>query len=123
MTCSDFRAKANHRITIQEMSNSSDDYGGQNVSWITQSTVWAAVEPLTGREVWSSDQNNSRVNSKMVIRYQADLKNTASTGAYRVSYDGRIFPIKYVKNVDNDMKREGKSFQILYCEEHYPSEA
>jgi SPP1 family predicted phage head-tail adaptor len=118
MKCTDFRKKANHRVVIQSMSNTGDDYGGESVSWQTQSTVWAAMMPLSGREVFAQDQDQSMVKTKIIIRYQSALKNTATTGAYRVSYDGRIFPVRYVMNVDTNMKDEGKAYQILYCEEN-----
>lgn len=123
MKCGEFASKANHRITIQSMSNTGDAYGGETVSWGTQSTVWAAIMPLSGREVYLQDQSQSRVSTKIIIRYQSALKNTQDTGEYRVSYDGRIFPIKYVRNLSSDMKNEGTQYQELFCEEGYPSEA
>ena len=122
MSCNNFRTKATHRITIEKMNNTGDDYGGEAVTWETQSTVWAMMSPLSGREVYRQDADQSEVKSKITIRYQSALKDTATTGAYRVSYDGRVFPIRYVMNVDNDMKSEGKAFQILYCEENAPVE-
>lgn len=122
MKCGEWRAKASHKITIQEYTFTSDDYGGSTTGWVTQSTVFAMIKPISGREVFQSDQAQSRVTSKMVIRYQSALKNTAETGKYRVSYDGRLFPVKYVRNLDDDMKNEGKAFQELLCEENAATE-
>lgn len=120
MKCGQWRTKATHRVVIQEISESGDDYGGFSNSWVTQSTVWAAIEPLNGREVFLQQQNQSRVKSKFIIRYQSALKNTATTGAYRVSYDGRIFPVVYLRNLEEDFKNEGKQYQELYVEENAP---
>ena len=104
------------------MSNTADDYGGETVTWQTQSTVWAAIKPMSGREIVSQEQNESKVTSKFIIRYQSALKDTALTASYRISYDGRIFPIKYIINYDENMKDEGKQYQLLLCEENAATE-
>jgi|AKVG01.1.fsa_nt_gi SPP1 family predicted phage head-tail adaptor len=120
MKCGEFRAKASHFITIQERSTTSGDYGGVSVTWSDLSTAYAMIKPMSGREVFEQQQMQSRVKTKMIIRYQSALKDTADTAAYRVSCDGRIFPIEYVTNLSDDMKNEGKAFQVLYCSENAP---
>jgi hypothetical protein len=35
-----------------------------------------------------------------------------------VSYDGRLFGVQSIKNLDDDLKTEGKFFQELLCEEN-----
>ena len=122
MSCAAFRKDATHRIVIQQLNNVADNYGAFSSNWVEKSTVWASIQPLSGAEIYRQDMNQSRVKSKMIIRYDADLKNTSDTAAFRVFYDERIFPIKYVSNVADDMKAEGKSFQILYCEENAAGE-
>jgi len=118
MKCGEFPALAKHKITIKTRSEAVTDYGGATTTWPTLATVWAVIEPQNGREVFAQDQIQSRVMSKMVIRYRSDLKDTATSGKYKVSYDGRDFPIVYIKNLDEDMKSEGKVFQVLACEEN-----
>ena len=118
MKCGEFSALAKNRIVIQQRTEVADTGGGFAVTWSTLSTVWAVIEPTSGREPYLQGQSQSRVTSKMTIRYQTALKNTASIADYRVSFDGRIFPIKYIKNLEEDLKREGKFFQILMCEEN-----
>jgi SPP1 family predicted phage head-tail adaptor len=122
MKCGEWRAKAKHRVVIQEMTNTSDDYGGFTTAWTTQSTVWAVIEPLSGNEVFRQDALQSKVKTKITIRYQSGLKNTATTADLRVSYDGRIFPIEYITNLKNDLKNEGTDYQVLYCRENEASE-
>ena len=39
-----------HRVTIQQATETTDGFGGVTQAWATFATVWAAVEPLTGRE-------------------------------------------------------------------------
>lgn len=120
MKCGEWRSKANHRVVIQQRSEVADELGAFTNTWVTQSTVWAAIEPLNGREVFLQQQQQSKVKSKFTIRYQSALKNTATTGAYRISYDGRIFPIVYVRNLAEDFKNEGTQYQQLFVEENAP---
>ena len=118
MKCGEFPAQARHRVIIQTRTDTADDYGGTSVAWSTLSTVWAMIEPASGREILADNQLNSRVTNKITIRYLTALKNTATAAKYRVSYDGRIFSVKYIKNLASDMASEGKAFQILACEEN-----
>lgn len=113
-----WRKDATHRIIIQQKDLVDDELGGSETTWTTQSTVWASIKPLTGREVYLQDQDQSKVNSKMVIRYQSALKDTATVAKYQVSYDGRIFPIKFSRNLASDMKNEGKQFIELFVTEN-----
>lgn len=120
MDCAGFRASARHKITIQQNSGASDSYGGQSTTWADVTTVWAAITPLSGREIYAQGQNQSRVTAKMTIRYLESLKNTQDTAKYRVSYDSRVYSIQYLRNLADDFKSEGKSFQELYVTEGGP---
>jgi len=117
--CDNFSGQANQRITIQPRTDTSDNYGGAAATWTANNiSAWAIIEPQSGRETFAQGQDQSRVESKMTIRYQSTLKNTATAGKYRVSFNGRIFPVLYIKNLDEDMKREGRAYQVLYCTEN-----
>ncbi len=118
MKCGEFNAKARSRVVIQARTDTVDSYGGASVAWSTLATVWAIIEPASGREFLQSNQLQSRTSHKITIRYQSSLKNTASAAKNRISFDDRLFSVKYIKNLDEDMKREGKAFQQLYCEEN-----
>ena len=119
MKCGDFPRLAKHQIVIQKRIDSSTDYGGTTTTWQNLATVWAIIEPTTGNDPFADDQIQSRVTSKMIIRYRSDMKNTAVSGKYKILFDDREFPIRYVKNVDEDLKYEGNSFQVIVCEENY----
>lgn len=118
MACNDFRAKARHKITIESKSLTTDRYGGQLVTWTTQSTVFAKIEPYSGREPLANEQLQSRVSHKMTIRYQSTLKDTASASSNRVLFDDRVFSIEHIRNLHDDMKNEGKAYQVLYVVEN-----
>lgn len=119
--CDNFAGQANKRVVIQPRTDSADNYGGQSVTWTTSNlTVWAVLEPQSGREIHAQGQDQSRVDMKITIRYQSSLKDTATTGKYRVTFDSRVFTVLAIKNLDEDMKREGKAFQVLSCVENGP---
>lgn len=112
-TCKNFISMAKDRIVVQSQSQTTDDYGGAAVTWSTVGTYWAYIEPLSAREVFESEQNQSKVTHKMYIRYQSALKDTKVTGSYRVSFDGRVFAIDGIKNLREDFKGYGRDFQEL----------
>jgi hypothetical protein len=56
----------------------------------------------------------------MTIRYQAGFKNIALISDYRIKFDDRLFGLKAVRNLHNDMKSEGRDFQELLVEENAP---
>lgn len=114
----DFIRNAKHKITIQEVTQTSDSYGAFTTTWGTQSQVWAQIIPLSGRELFLQEQNQSKVSSKMVIRYQSALKDTKETVKKRIFYDDRYYSIKFIQNLAEDMKNEGTVYQMIYVEEN-----
>jgi len=118
MKCGEFPAKARNKISIQARTDVLDDYGGSTVTWAEVYNSWAVIEPMGGREAFLSQQLQSRITHSMTIRYLAALKDTATAAKYRVLFDGRIFSVKFIKNIDSSMKMEGKVFQVLTCEEN-----
>ena len=62
-----------HRVTIQEKTVSIDAYGGEVVTWSTVVTVWAAVEPLSGREFLEGRRQENEINYRIRIRYREGL--------------------------------------------------
>lgn len=118
MKCGEFPAKAKNKISIGSRSDTGDAYGGSSVTWAESYNVWAVIEPMGGRESFLAQQLQSRVTHSMTIRYIAALKDTADAAKKRIIFDGRTFAIKFIKNVDESLKLEGKTFQIILCEEN-----
>ena len=114
----EFQSRAKSRIVIQTRAETINSYGGAAVTWTTLSTVWAYMEPYRGVESDSQGALKSTVYTKILIRYIAALKNTAVTTKYRITFDGRIFPITSIKNLDEDLTSEGKRFQEIVCQEN-----
>lgn len=116
-----FASQARTRIVIQTQSSTPDDAGGRVTTWADALTVWSRVEPMAGRELFLSSQLQSRVDSRMTIRYQSSLADTTVAAKARVKLGTRLFNILASKNLNDDMKTEGKVYQLLYCVEAQPS--
>lgn len=95
------------RITLQQEAQMADGAGGYAVSWTDVATVWAEVDPVNGREVRFARRLEARLTHVISLRYRGDI-----SPAMRVSYDGRLFNIRAIVNLD-----EGDRITKLYCEE------
>ncbi len=58
-----------HRITLQEPVVIKDSIGQEVEEWQDVATVWASVEPLSGKEYFNAKQTNSEVSTKITLRY------------------------------------------------------
>lgn len=117
----DFASSANTRISVQAPSSTPDGYGGRTETFTEVLNVWAAIEPMTGREVYVSAQQQSRVDARITIRYQSSLADTKTAAKNRVVFGSRVYNIAAVRNLGDDLKTEGMEFQQLMCVEGQPS--
>jgi len=89
-----------HRITIQQPIEIRNEVGEVIQSaWQDFTTVWAAIEPLRGREYFDAQQINAEVTSRIRIRYRPGIKPKM-----RVVYGERIFDIQSVIDVEERHK-------------------
>lgn len=99
--------KLKHRVTLQEYTATRDSYGAELEAWVDIATVWASVEPLTGREYFQTQQINAEISTKVTIRFKAGV-----TAKMRLIYNDRVFEIISVINT------EEKDVQlVLMCRE------
>lgn len=61
--------KLRHRITLQEYTTTKDSYGAEIESWADKVSVFASIEPLSGREYFKAQQINAEVTTSITIRY------------------------------------------------------
>ena len=101
------------RITIQRYTATNDTYEQPRKIWTDLKTVWADVQPLTGKEFWSAEAANSDVQGKMFIRHYPTLHTTD-----RILMDERIFEILSLIH----LKEEKRITQIFYREVKRDSE-
>ena len=89
--------KMRHRITLQNYNDSVDDYGDvrydNDENWTDYSTVWAAIDPVSGREFYEAGQNDFEVSHKIRIRALAGV-----SPRMRIKFGARLFKIVSVIN-------------------------
>lgn len=101
--------KLRHRVEFHSDTPTQDDFGQSIESWTSYMTVWAAIEPLEGRELLLAQQVNAEVTIRVRIRY--DSGNTVSP-EHRVIVGSRTLEIV---NVINPSERDEKL--TLMCKE------
>jgi SPP1 family predicted phage head-tail adaptor len=62
-----------HRVVLQRRSESQGTTGEVTWGWATLATVWASVEPVTGRQFFAAAQVQSEVDTLIRIRYRPKL--------------------------------------------------
>ena len=96
-----------HRVTIEEPVRTADDAGGAEITWQPVATVWAEIQPKTGREVFESDQLGGRVTHDVRMRFRKGV-----TPKMRIFHNARVFDIRFAANVG-----ERGEWLICACEE------
>lgn len=102
--------KLRHRVTLQEETRVSDGGGGYTLGWANLAanpTVWAAIEPLTGREYLQARQLAQAVTHRVTLRHRGDV-----TAGMRLVKGARVFNIRSVI----DPGERGRWLELM-CEE------
>ena len=85
-----------HRVTIQQLTAGSPQQnttGEMDDDWTDFATVWAAIEPIRGRDLVAAQQEHADVEVKIPIRYLSGV-----TAKMRVRHDSINYSILYVIN-------------------------
>lgn len=99
-----------HRITLENYKLVQDGIGVERKQWHSLVTVWASVEPLSGREYFATAAEKGEVTARITIRYQKNISPTM-----RVRFGERLFEVVSVINPQE------KNIQlILMCKEIVP---
>lgn len=96
-----------HRVVLQKMTVTEDALRQQTESWVDYAYVWAAIEPLSGREYFAARQESAEVTVRITIRYLKDV-----TPEMRVLFGNRVFEVVSVIN-----PKEINETLILMCKE------
>lgn len=103
--------KMRHRISFQQFSGTLDSYGDplldDDSNWDNVATVWAAIDPISGREFYAAEQSQSEVSHKVRCRYLAGLDT-----AMRIIYGKRKF--KIISIIDWEERHESL---LIMCKE------
>jgi SPP1 family predicted phage head-tail adaptor len=90
-------------VTFQALGASPDSYGGQPSAagtWTDVKSVYAAIEPLSGRELLAAQQLSIDVTHRITVRYDAALADPRIVAAMRVVYGARYFNVRAAMNID-----------------------
>jgi SPP1 family predicted phage head-tail adaptor len=87
-----------HRVILQRpIEIRGTDYADVQRTWQDVATLWASVEPLSGREFFANAEMQGELTARVRLRYRPGV-----TPKMRLQYDGRIFEIQSVMNVNED---------------------
>lgn len=96
-----------HRVTLQSASETADGGGGFTATWSDIATVWARIEPLSGKERMTAQQLENPLTHRITIRHRSGVD-----AKMRIKFGSRIFNIRSVLNPD-----EGNEVLELMAEE------
>ena len=95
------------RITFQEEVKTADGSKGFTVAWRDFISVWASVEPLSGREFFAAHQIKAEITHRVKIRYRTDI-----TVKMRIKHRERVLEIESI--IDKKERREELE---IFCRE------
>lgn len=95
-----------HRISIEQQISETDSSGAVETFWEYVTTVWAAIEPISGREMLLAEQVQSGVNTRIIVRYRNEID-----ASMRAKHNGVIYNIEAVIS-DPD---SGREYLTLQC--------
>lgn len=78
-----------HRITLQSRPAGKDEFGQPLEGWQDIVTVWASVEPISGRELLAAQQVQGEITHRIRCRYVDGV-----TTAVRITFGTRVFDIQ-----------------------------
>jgi SPP1 family predicted phage head-tail adaptor len=79
------------RVRIERKADVADGMGGFTSGWTTVATVWAKVEPVSGRERDMAAQTEAPRNYRITIRRRADLLDSD-----RLVWSRRTLNIRFI---------------------------
>ena len=85
--------RLNKRVTLQSASSARDGHGQPIGTWSDVATVWAAIEPIRGREYFAAQQVSAETTHRVTIRYRSGV-----SPQWRVAFGSRTFRIESVIN-------------------------
>ena len=88
------------RIKIQCPSTIKDSVGAPCRSWLDVATVWADIQPLSGKEAVIANRISAELSHQIIVRYQSLFDNPQQVAQMRVLYKARIFNIHSALNED-----------------------
>ena len=83
----------NKRIDIKKPATTQDDYGQPDIKWELVKSIWAGINPISGKEFIQGLAEQSQVTHRIIVRDGAGIDPNM-----RVYFGSRIFEIIAVLN-------------------------
>jgi len=93
------------RITIQQSTTTTNDYGEKVDGWATYRKVWAMLSFVRGDEQFEAEQKTAVRVVKFFVRYDSSI-----TEKMRISWDSKIYDIRSIEQVSRE------KYLVLKCE-------
>jgi len=87
--------KLRNRITITAPDDAGSSWSGE-YTYSTFTTVWASIEPISGKEFVDLRQNNAEITHRIICRYIKGVKSSM-----RISYQGKTYYIESVMDIES----------------------
>ena len=100
----------NRRVTLQKPVQTTNAEGRTSTTWQSVLTVWAAIEPIQGREALLAAQAQTTLTHQ--VRIRGNLHSTGITARWRLAYGSRLFDIQSITDT-----KEAHEELILACQE------
>ena len=100
-----------HRLALEAPVRVEGEGGAASIAWSPVAQVWAAILPLSGREVVAGDSVRGVVTHELTIRHRGDVRPAMRF----VAGSGRVFEIRAVRDPD-----ERRRWLVCHCEEQLP---
>src|SRR5688572_7250658 len=94
------------RLEVQEVTLSKDAFAAVTETWTTVDTVWAAIEPISGREVWGSNEVSAEATHRIRLRW---FEGLTTEHRFRIPCSTRVFNIGELLNPD---ERQGEHVSL-----------
>ena len=122
MACDWFMSNARWKIAIEARTETVDSYGGQNITWATNSEPYAVVEviDLLRTAQFKGGTLEPYATHRFTIRFDDDYANIATIANYRIVHDDRTFKIISVVNKDQTRKLYGKHYHEILAQDNGP---
>jgi SPP1 family predicted phage head-tail adaptor len=97
--------KLDRRVTFERATATQASPSGEQVlTWAEERSVWAQVEPLSGVELFRSQQLGAKVDTRFRIRWPGADAGITPDETLRILYEGRYYDIRSVLELG---RREG----------------
>lgn len=101
--------RLNKRVTIKQLTTTTDEYGQPVDTWTDVATVWAAIEPLRGREYFAAMAEQVDVTTRIRIRYRDGIDRTMIVQYGNVEFE--ILHIIHPEFAKKELQLMGKERQ------------